>query len=62
MEKGYGFIKTGHYEEDIFFHAKNVIGANFQDLTEGDTVEFLLRKNNDGRLEAVRVGRTFSDN
>jgi CspA family cold shock protein len=36
-EKGFGFIATGG--DDVFFHRSGVDGT-FEDLREGDTVEF----------------------
>jgi len=40
MEKGYGFIKREGEEKDLFFHANEVQGTDFNSLQEGDTVEF----------------------
>ena len=37
--KGFGFIDTGK-GGDLFFHSKAVQGAAFDDLYEGQTVEF----------------------
>lgn len=36
-DKGFGFIGTGG--DDLFFHRTAVVG-NFEDLREGDSVEF----------------------
>ncbi len=36
-EKGFGFIGTSR--DDLFFHRNSVEGA-FEDLREGDTVEY----------------------
>ncbi|MCB1062906.1 MAG: cold shock domain-containing protein [Verrucomicrobiae bacterium] len=36
-DKGFGFIETGR--TDLFFHRNAVDGA-FEDLREGDTVEY----------------------
>lgn len=38
-DKGFGFIKAGG-EKDLFFHSKNVQGATFDDLHEGQKVSF----------------------
>ena len=40
MEKGYGFIKREGETKDLFFHANEVQGTDFNSLQEGDTVEF----------------------
>ena len=38
-DKGYGFITTGE-SKDLFFHSKNVQGASFDELYEGQKVTF----------------------
>jgi cold shock protein len=38
-DKGYGFIKTGG-SKDLFFHSKNVQGASFDELYEGQKVTY----------------------
>jgi len=38
-DKGYGFITTGG-SKDLFFHSKNVQGASFDELYEGQKVTF----------------------
>ena len=38
-DKGFGFIKTGS-DKDLFFHSKNVQGATYDDLYEGQSVTF----------------------
>lgn len=38
--KGYGFISSDEYDDDIFFHRS--AAANFDDLREGDLVEFTV--------------------
>ena len=38
-DKGYGFIKTDG-SKDLFFHSKNVQGASFDELYEGQKVTF----------------------
>lgn len=39
-DKGFGFIKADGMEKDLFFHSKEVVGAYFDDLREGDKVQF----------------------
>jgi len=39
MDKGFGFINTGK-PKDLFFHSKNVEGATFEQLHEGQRVSF----------------------
>jgi CspA family cold shock protein len=38
MDKGFGFIDTG--SEDLFFHLSAVEGCTFEDLQEGQDVQF----------------------
>ena len=53
-DRGFGFIKT-EQEEDLFFHATEVQGVNFNSLIEGKEVEFEPGRGRDGRPQAVRV-------
>ncbi len=39
-DKGFGFIKVEDGEKDIFFHANELQNVQFNDLQEGDEVEF----------------------
>lgn len=38
-DKGFGFINTGG-SKDLFFHAKALQGVRFEELREGQAVEF----------------------
>jgi len=40
MDKGYGFIAIEGEEKDLFFHANELQNASFDDVREGDVVEF----------------------
>ncbi len=52
-DKGFGFIKGDNGE--LFFHRSSVEGANFEDLREGQTVEFQEGQGPKGpRAEGVR--------
>ena len=55
-EKRFGFIMPEHSEKDIFFHANECTGANFEDLREGDKVGFDIIAGSKG-LNAVNVIR-----
>lgn len=59
MKNGYGFIK--YPPNNLFFHASDMINADFQDLREGDPVEFSLGLNRDGDEVAKRVKLIFDD-
>lgn len=39
-DRGFGFIKAADSSEDIFFHSSSVAGATFDELSEGQGVEF----------------------
>ncbi|MEX0651879.1 MAG: cold shock domain-containing protein [Candidatus Paceibacterota bacterium] len=56
MDKGYGFIKVEGQEKDLFFHANEFQGADFESLNEGDTVEFEVTEGQKGP-QAVNVNR-----
>ncbi len=53
-ERGFGFIATGE-EDDVFFHASDCV-SSFDDLGEGDAVEFELTES-EGRRRAIKVIR-----
>ncbi len=54
MDRGFGFIKT---EEgvDFFFHSNELEGVEFNNLSEGQEVEFEKGQGRDGRPAAVKV-------
>jgi len=56
MQNGYsyGFIKTAGRKATIFFHAKGLMNANYEDLKEGDVVSFLLVAQGD-RDKAIAI-------
>jgi CspA family cold shock protein len=39
-DKGFGFISVEGQEKDLFFHSKSLVGVQFADLHEGDSVSF----------------------
>lgn len=39
-DRGFGFIRPEGASEDIFFHSSAMQGAIFDDLNEGQNVEF----------------------
>lgn len=48
-KKGYGFI-TQDNGERIFFHAIGVCDPQYEDLREGQPVEFMLKESPKGKL------------
>ncbi|HLF09345.1 MAG TPA: cold shock domain-containing protein [Dehalococcoidia bacterium] len=60
-DRGFGFIQKEGSSEDIFFHTSAVAQGAFDDLKEGQTVEFDEGQDPRGskrmRAENVRVTR-----
>lgn len=56
MDKGYGFIKVEGQEKDLFFHSNELQNAAFDDLQEGDNVEFEVTEGEKGP-QAVNVSK-----
>lgn len=54
IDKGFGFIAND--TNDLFFHSMELIGACFDELREGDAVNFEIEKSPKGRI-ATKVGR-----
>lgn len=59
LKSTYGFIKFS--PNNLFFHEKDLIDTHFEDLREGDTVEFTLGYNKEGEYIAKNV-RLLVDN
>jgi len=57
MDRGFGFIKP-EQGEDFFFHNNDLIGVDFNSLSEGQEVEFEEGQGRDGRPKAVNVRPT----
>jgi len=60
VDHGFGFIKTED-EKDLFFHRNDLEGVEFNDLNEGQEVEFDMGKGRDGRPAAVKVRLAHSE-
>lgn len=56
MDKGYGFIKPNEGGKDLFFHMNELQNAKFDDLKEGEAVEYELGEGPKGP-QAVKVSR-----
>jgi len=58
-ERGFGFIQPEGATEDIFFHSSSVEQASFDELNEGEKVEFQTEPDprQPRRSRAVRVRR-----
>lgn len=40
LNNGYGFITREGEEKDLFFHVNELVGVSFDDLREGDKMQF----------------------
>ena len=56
MDKGYGFIKVEGQEKDLFFHSNELQNVAFDELQEGDNVEFEVTEGEKGP-QAVKVSK-----
>jgi CspA family cold shock protein len=56
MDKGYGFISVEGNDKDLFFHSNELQNTSFDDLKEGDNVEFEVAESDKGP-NAVKVTR-----
>lgn len=56
MDKGFGFIKVEGEQKDLFFHSNELQNVSFDDLKEGDTVEFDVTEGQKGP-QASNVSR-----
>ncbi len=56
MDKGFGFISIEWNDKDLFFHMNELNGIHFDDLREGDEVEFEIVDGPKGK-SAVNVSR-----
>ncbi|MBI4812358.1 cold shock domain-containing protein [Candidatus Falkowbacteria bacterium] len=57
VEKGFGFISREGEEKDLFFHKAELKGVTFEDLKEGDTLNFDIDTTGDRGPAAVNVTR-----
>lgn len=55
-DKGFGFISGEGLSKDLFFHSKALVGVQFNELHEGDAVNFETEESPKG-LNAVNVSR-----
>jgi CspA family cold shock protein len=55
-DRGFGFISIEGDDKDLFFHSKELQGVTFEDLREGDKVEFEVSESPKG-LNAVNVSK-----
>jgi CspA family cold shock protein len=56
LNNGYGFITRDGEEKDLFFHVNELQGVAFDDLREGDKVQFEVGESAKGP-NATQVSR-----
>ena len=55
-DKGFGFIKVEGREKDLFFHSNELVNVKFDELREGDMVEFEIADSPKGP-NAIKVSK-----
>ena len=56
LNQGFGFIARDGEEKDLFFHANELVGVEFDDLREGDMLTFEVGQSDKGP-NATKVSR-----
>ena len=57
LKNGFGFIKQEGEDGDLFFHLSKLQGVEFNDLREGDALEFEIGEGRNGKPEAININR-----
>jgi cold shock protein len=55
-DRGFGFITREGQDKDLFFHSSELQGVTFEELQEGDTVQFEVSESPKGP-NATKVSR-----
>ena len=55
-DRGFGFIAQDGEEKDLFFHSNELQGVQFNELREGDKVQFEIAESPKGP-NAVKVSK-----
>lgn len=55
-DKGFGFIRIEGAAKDLFFHSNELVNVRFDDLREGDTLEFEVAEGPKGQ-NAIKVSK-----
>lgn len=55
-DKGFGFIKREGEQKDLFFHSNELMNVRFDDLRQGDTLEFEVAEGPKG-MNAIKINK-----
>lgn len=55
LKEGFGFIKSKENEQDVFFHANNLVWVEFDDLVQGNEVSFEIWEGKNGKTQWINV-------
>ncbi len=55
-DRGFGFIACESMEKDLFFHSNELQGIKFNELKEGDQVQFEISEGPKG-LSAIKISQ-----
>jgi len=55
-DKGFGFIEVEGQEKNLFFHSNSLVGVQFNELREGDSLSFETEMSPKG-MNAINVKR-----
>jgi len=64
-DRGFGFIRPDGLNQDLFFHRSSVEEPTFEDLKEGDAVQFSIQKDhlhNENQAVKIRVAQRPIEN
>lgn len=59
-DRGFGFITVEGEEKDLFFHSNELVGVTFEQLKEGDKVQFEIADSPKGK-NAIKVSLVSAD-
>ncbi len=59
-DRGFGFITVEGEEKDLFFHSNELVGVTFEQLKEGDKVQFEIADSPKGK-NATKVSLASAD-
>lgn len=55
-DKGFGFIRREGEQKDLFFHSNELVNVRFDDLRQGDTLEFEVAEGPKG-MNAIKISK-----